>query len=405
MNRNEWRSAWILVSLASAILMLVMGIRQTVGLFIQPIAHSTALNIVDISFAVAVGQLMWGVFQPVFGAIADKRGPFTVLMAGALLLALGQLGTIWAYTPWALLLTLGILGPAGAGASSFSVLIGAMIGRLPVRMRSLSSGVINAGGSVGQFLFAPLVQLFIGLWGYVSALWMLAGAALLTVPLARVLCPAGEVKPQEHSHDPGLKSQIVAALKHPGYLLLNAGYFTCGFHVAFLVTHLPGEVAHCGHAPTVSAMSLSLIGLCNIAGSLFAGYLGNYFRMKYILTVIYASRAVMITLFLLSPKDVTSFYIFAAATGLTWLATVPPTVGIVGKLFGMRYLATLFGLVFFTHQVGGFFGAYLGGLAMARFGDYQWMWYTDIALASLAAVINLPIKEKSPKELMAAENN
>ena len=403
MNNTQYRSAWLLVMLASTILLLIMGIRQTVGLFIQPIAHATSLDIVEISFALAVGQLMWGVFQPLFGAVADKRGPFAVLVIGALLLMVGQIGTIWAHSSWALLLTLGVLGPAGAGASSFSVLIGAMITRLPTRMRSFSSGVINAGGSMGQFVFAPLVQLFIGLWGYISALWMLAGAAMLTIPLARLLCPKNaETISHEHEHDPGLKAQIIAALKNPSYLLLNAGYFTCGFHVAFLITHLPGEVVHCGHAATVSAVSLSLIGLCNVAGSLLSGYLGNRFRMKYILSVIYASRAVMIGLFLLSPKDVTSFYIFAAATGLTWLATIPPTLGIVGKLFGMRYLATLFGLAFFTHQVGGFFGAYLGGLAMARFGDYQWMWLADIALASLAALVNLPIKEKSPREALAA---
>ena len=189
MNNTQYRSAWLLVMLASTILLLIMGIRQTVGLFIQPIAHATSLDIVEISFALAVGQLMWGVFQPLFGAVADKRGPFAVLVIGALLLMVGQIGTIWAHSSWALLLTLGVLGPAGAGASSFSVLIGAMITRLPTRMRSFSSGVINAGGSMGQFVFAPLVQLFIGLWGYISALWMLAGAAMLTIPLARLLCP------------------------------------------------------------------------------------------------------------------------------------------------------------------------------------------------------------------------
>ncbi len=397
--RSGERAAWGLVLLAAAVLMITMGIRQTVGLFVHPIAGATALDIVDISFALAMGQLLWGVFQPVFGAIADNRGPLAVLVAGAVLLALGQIGTVWADTPWLLLLTLGIMAPAGAAAGSFSVLIGATAGRLPPNMRSFASGFINAGGSVGQFAFAPLVQLFISVWGYFSALWMLAVAALATIPLVRRLCsPVSMERPATvvaGDASGGIRTQVIAALKNPSYLLLHAGFFTCGFHVAFLVTHLPGEVAHCGHGAAVSAASLSLIGLCNIAGSLFAGYLGNHFRMKYILAALYASRALMITLFLLSDKSAMAFYIFSAATGLTWLATVPPTAGIVGKLFGMRYLATLFGLTLLSHQVGGFLGAYFGGVSMAAFGDYQWMWIADIALATMAALVNLPIRESA----------
>lgn len=190
--------------------------------------------------------------------------------------------------------------------------------------------------------------------------------------------------------------QIVQALRNPSYLCLHAGFFTCGFHVAFLVTHLPGEVALSGHSASVSAASIGIIGLFNIAGSLFAGALGSRVRMKYILAVMYGSRAVMIALFLLAPKTTLTFYVFAAALGFTWLATVPPTAGIVGKLFDTRYLATLFGLTLLTHQVGGFLGAWLGGLAMAHSGNYQWMWYADIALASFASIVNLPIREPEP---------
>jgi len=186
-------------------------------------------------------------------------------------------------------------------------------------------------------------------------------------------------------------------MKNSSYLCLHAGFFTCGFHIAFLVTHLPGEVALCGHSASVSAASLALIGLFNIAGSLCAGSLGTRYRMKYILAVMYGSRAVMIAIYLLAPKTPLTFYVFAAALGFTWLATVPPTAGLVGKLFGTRYLATLFGLTLLSHQIGGFLGAWLGGIAVAHDGNYLWMWYTDIVLAALAALVNFPIKEAKPQ--------
>jgi predicted MFS family arabinose efflux permease len=182
-------------------------------------------------------------------------------------------------------------------------------------------------------------------------------------------------------------------LRDRSYLCLHAGFFTCGFHIAFLVTHLPGEVTLCGLPAGVSATALGLIGLFNIAGSLTAGALAQRYRMKWLLALMYGSRAVIIVAYLLAPKSAWTFYVFAAALGFTWLATVPPTAGLVGKLFGMRYLATLFGLTLLSHQVGGFFGAWLGGLTFVRFGDYTWMWYADIALALAAALVNLPIRE------------
>ena len=391
---------WSLIALASLILMITMGVRQTVGLFVHPIVHSTTLSIAEVSMALAIGQLMWGAFQPLFGAWADKRGAFNVLVVGAILIALGQLGTLWASSFLSLTLAQGLLSPAGAAAGSFSVLIGIVAGRLPSDKGSVASGMINAGGSMGQFIFAPLIQLIISLRGFAAGLVFLALAALSTIIPSWFLCRKSE-KPSPmqaqpaSSDDPGLKQQIRAAFRHPSYLLLHAGFLTCGFHVAFLTTHLPGEVSLCGHDASVSAISLSLIGLCNIAGSIFAGFLGKRFPMKYILAVLYASRAILIIAFLLSPKTPMAFYIFACAIGLTWLATVPPTAGIVGKLFGTRYLATLFGFTLFSHQVGAFFGAWLGGLAMEYAGNLDWVWYTDIVLALLAALVNLPIKEKS----------
>jgi predicted MFS family arabinose efflux permease len=199
-----------------------------------------------------------------------------------------------------------------------------------------------------------------------------------------------------------LGRQVREAMRDRSYLCLHAGFFTCGFHIAFLVTHLPGEVALCGLPAGVSATALGLIGLFNIAGSLTAGALAQRYRMKWLLAFTYGSRAVIIAAYLLAPKSAWTFYVFAAALGFSWLATVPPTAGLVGKLFGMRYLATLFGLTLLSHQIGGFFGAWLGGLAFVRFGDYTWMWYADIALALAAALVNLPIREAKPAPAAAA---
>ena len=388
------RSAWLLILAAAAILMITMGARLTTGLFMSPINTSTGLGIASISFALAIGQFMWGAAQPIFGAVADKYGPARVIVLGALLLAGGMALTPFVSTQWGLIATMGILSAAGAGAGSFSILIGATAQRLPAARRPFAAGFINAGGSFGQFVFAPLMQFMIASSGWIVAMLTMAATTLLTIPLARGL--RGTPKPPvpvATTASEGMGAQIKAALRNPSYLYLHAGFFTCGFHIAFLVTHLPGEVALCNLAPAVSGTALGLIGLFNIVGSLSAGALGTRFRMKSILAVMYASRAVIIGLYILAPKTAWTFYIFAAALGLTWLATVPPTAGLVGKLFGMRYLSTLFGLTLLSHQIGGFFGAWLGGLSVVHFGDYNWMWYADIVLALAAALINLPIRE------------
>jgi MFS family permease len=392
------RTAWLLILSASAILMLTMAARLTTGLFLSPLNTSTGLGIASISFAMAVGQFMWGASQPVFGAVADKYGPGRVLVLGGVMLAAGLAATPFVSSQWGLLLTLGVLSAAGAGAGSFSILIGATAQRLPPERRAFASGFINAGGSFGQFIFAPLVQALIAGAGWVSAMFMLAASALLTIPLARPLrarpaTASGSVAGHGALPVMTLRTQLGVALRDRSYLCLHAGFFTCGFHIAFLVTHLPGEVALCSLPAGVSATALGLIGLFNIFGSLTAGALGQRYRMKWLLALMYASRAVIIGLYLLAPKTALTFYVFAAALGFTWLATVPPTAGLVGKLFGMRYLATLFGLTLLSHQVGGFFGAWLGGLAVVRFGDYSWMWYADIVLALAASLVNLPIRE------------
>ncbi len=294
---------------------------------------------------------------------------------------------------------------AGAGAGSFSLLIGVAAQRLPADKRSFASGFINAGGSFGQFVFAPVTQALISAFGWITAMLALAATTLTTILLALPLRQSKASKAAQTAVSTGgmtLGAQTRIAFRDPSYLCLHAGFFTCGFHIAFLVTHLPGEVSLCGLPASVSANALAIIGLANIVGSISAGWLGQIRRMKMILVWMYASRAVAVALYLMAPKTDLTFYIFAAVLGLTWLATVPPTAGLVGKLFGVRYLATLFGLTLFTHQIGGFFGAWLGGLAIAATGNYEWMWYADIVLASLAALINLPIREAHPRAAAAA---
>lgn len=397
MNAHTTKSqgTWLLVITAAVILMITMGSRQTLGLFISPLNTSTGMGVVSISFAFAIGQFVWGAAQPVFGAIADRYGPARVIVIGGLLLALGWVLTPFATNQWMLILTMGVIAAAGAGAGSFSILIGATAGRLPPERRAFTAGFINAGGSFGQFLFAPLVQALIAAFGWAVAMFGMAFSALLTLPLAWIMRrkPAPQTAKAAAKDDIGLRAQLRIAARDPSYWCLHAGFFTCGFHIAFLVTHLPGEVGLCGLSAGVAATSLAIIGLSNIAGSLGAGALGNVFRMKWLLVWLYASRAVAIVLYLAAPKTPLTFYVFAAVLGVTWLSTVPPTAGLVGKLFGMRYLATLFGLTLLSHQIGGFFGAWLGGLALANTGSYTWMWYADMALALMAAVVNLPIKE------------
>jgi MFS family permease len=398
------RAAWLLILAASAILMITMGARLTTGLFLSPINTSTGLGIASISFAMAVGQFMWGASQPIFGAVADKYGAARVIVLGAVLLAAGMAATPFVSSQWGLMLTMGVLSAAGAGAGSFSILIGATAQRLPAERRPFAAGFVNAGGSFGQFVFAPLMQAIIASAGWVVAMLAMAATTLLTIPLAwqmRGKGPAVASAPVAGGSGGAtavgmtLSQQLRQALRDPSYLCLHAGFFTCGFHIAFLVTHLPGVVALCNLPAGVSGTTLGLIGLFNIAGSLVAGALSTRYRMKSLLALMYASRAVIIVVFLLAPKTALTFYVFAAALGFTWLATVPPTAGLVGKLFGMRYLSTLFGLTLLSHQVGGFFGAWLGGLSFVHFGDYTWMWYADIALALAAALVNLPIREQA----------
>lgn len=400
------RFTWSLAIAAALILLITMGGRQTIGLFIAPIDEATGLGIVSISLAVAIGQLVWGLAQPVFGGFADRFGAGRVIAIGGVMLAAGLAMTPFVHSEWALIATLGVISALGAGAGSLSILIGAVSQRLAPEQRSNAAGFINAGGSLGQFVFAPLVQLAIVGFGWVNAMLALAAAMLTTLPLAWPLRrrePAA-TKAATPPSEPGIRlwPQLRVAARDPSYWWLNLGFFTCGFHVAFLVTHLPGEVRLCGLSPSIAANSLAIIGIANVAGSLGAGWLGGRYRMKHLLFWIYLMRAAAVLVYMAAPKTATTFYVFAVVLGLSWLATVPPTAGIVGKLFGVRYLATLLGFSLAVHQIGGFYGAWLGGLAVANFGDYNWMWYADALLATAAAICNLPIREARPVRAPAA---
>jgi predicted MFS family arabinose efflux permease len=397
---NNDRTIYLVVA-AAAILLITMGARQSLGLFVRPLSAATGLGIVAISFALAIGQFVWGLAQPVFGAVSDRFGFGAVLRVGAVMLAAGAVLTTMVSSELGLTLAVGVLFAAGAGAGSFSTLIGVAARSLAPEKRAFASGVINAGGSLGQFLLAPLSQLIIGTAGWVIAMWTLAIAALLTLPLAQLLLrssraaanaqPQGAVSAGQNSQS--LREQLEIAFGNRSYWCLHLGFFTCGFHIAFLVTHLPGEVNLCALPASVAAGSLAIIGLSNVVGSLGVGWLGGIYRMKWLLFWVYFTRAVAIAVYLAMPRTAVTFYAFAAVLGITWLSTVPPTAGLVGKLFGVRYLATLFGLTLLSHQIGGFFGAWLGGIALVRFGDYGWMWYADMSLALAAAFINLPIRE------------
>ena len=403
------RNPVVVVVAAASILLLTMGVRQSLGLFVLPIVTTTGVSLVSVSFALAIGQFVWGAAQPIFGAIADHYGAYRVLILGAVLLAAGAALAPWSSSGFALTMSLGVLLSAGAAAGSFAILIGVTAQSLPHGARSVAAGLINAGGSLGQLLFAPLIQLLIKGSGWATGMLGIAIAAVATVPLAWLFRGKSSTDPSATESAPptepgfpgslGLREQLRIALRDRNYLYLNAGFFTCGFHIAFLVTHLPGNLALCGLSATVAANSLALIGACNVIGSLCVGWLGRRYRMKTLLVWLYASRAAVVVCYLVMPKTAVNVYLIAGALGFSWLATVPPTAGLVGKLFGTRYLTTLFGLTLLSHQIGGFLGAWLGGVAMARLGSYDWVWYADIVLALGAALINLPIEEAAPQRV------
>ncbi len=400
----SYRMPWLTVIAATLIVMITMGGRQISGLLMAPLHTATGLGLVAISFALAIGQFTWGLSQPVFGALADRYGPSPVIAVGGVMIAAGMMLTPHVSSQWALILSMGILSAVGAGAGSLSILIGAASRAIPIERRTLAVSIISSGGSLGQFVFAPVTQLLIVTLGWRSAMWGLAAAALTTLPLAwllrqRAAPPASAQAPMTDGI--GFRAQLRAAAGDASYRWLLLGFTTCGFHVAFLVTHMPGVVQLCGLPASVAATSIGLIGIANLVGTLTAGWLSVRVRLKSILFWVYLGRAVILAAYLLLPKTALTLYAFSIALGLLWLANVPATAGLVGKLFGTRYLSTLFGIAMLAHQIGAFFGAWLGGYAVTRFGDYSWMFIADAALAVLAAAVTLPVRESRLSAVIA----
>jgi len=391
---SAWRTPTLILVCGCIILTLSMGIRHTGGLFLQPMTGALGWNREVFSFAFAIQNLVWGLGSPFAGAFADRYGAGRVIAASALLYAVGLALMAVSSTGLALDLSAGVLVGLGLSGTTFAVIMGVIGRHTTPEKRSLALGIASAGGSFGQFVFAPILQRLIQSVGWMGALWAMAIATLAALPLVGRLAGAPPAHAPTAATGGGLGQAVKEAMGDRSYLLLHAGFFTCGFHIAFLVTHLPGEVNLCGLPPSVASWSLAIIGLANIFGSLYAGSCVARYRSKYILAAMYASRALLIIWYLMMPRTEWTYYLFAAGLGFTWLATVPPTAAIVGKLFGVRYLGTLFGLTLLSHQIGGFLGAYLGGLTLTRFGDYGWMWYADIALAAAAALVNLPIRER-----------
>ncbi len=400
----------LLVLLAAAgTFALTMGARQSMGLFVGGINTHTGLGLAAVSLAFAFGQLWWGLTQPLAGIVADRWGPGRVLVVGVTLVAIGTALIPFMHSTAGLIFAIGVLSAGGAGMAGPSVLMAATTRLVAADKRGLAIGVVNAGGSFGQFVFAPILQAITSAAGWMAALQAMAVITLLALPAAWALrgpaitaAAGAAAAPRETTRE-----AVSRALQHRSFQLLATGFFVCGFHVAFLGTHLPSVVAACGLPPEVGAWSLAMLGLFNIVGSIGIGWAIGYqngrWRMKSLLSLIYAARGVAVLLFVLAPKTTTVMLVFAAVMGVTFLSTVPPTAGLVARFFGPAHMATLFGLVMVTHQIGGFLGAYLGGKAFEATGSYDWIWYADILLAVGAALIHLPIREERPALLEPAE--
>jgi len=403
------RPLFLVLLAAAGTFALTMGARQSMGLFLGNINTHTGLGLASISLAFAFGQLWWGLTQPLAGIVADRYGAARVLVVGVLLVAGGTLLIPLMTTTAGLILAIGVLSAGGAGMAGPAVLMAATTRLVAPERRAFATGVVNAGGSFGQFVFAPIAQAVTSAAGWVAGLQTLGVITLLALPAAWVLrAPkAATATPGAAPvHKETTREAVGRALADPSFRLLAAGFSVCGFHVAFLATHLPGVVASCGLAPEVGAWALAMLGLFNIVGSLgigaLMGWRGGRLPMKKLLSTIYALRALAVLVFMLAPKTTFVMLAFAAVMGLTFLSTVPPTAGLVARFFGPAHMATLFGLVMVSHQVGGFMGAWLGGKAFEAYGNYDWMWVADILLAVAAALLHLPIREARPAPLAAS---
>jgi predicted MFS family arabinose efflux permease len=399
-SRADWRSPRLVLYCGGLILMLAMGIRHGFGLFLQPMSADLHWGRETFALAIAVQNLVWGATQPFAGVVADKYGSGRVVLGGALLYVLGLLLMAHPAAPWTFVLSAGVLIGTGLSGVTFSVIAGVLGRAFPPQQRSMALGVSAAAGSFGQFALLPLTQTLLSHVGWYGALVSLAAVGVLMAPLAVAMTE----RHRQHAHafQQSAGEAMREALGHRGYVLLTLGFFVCGFQVVFVGVHLPSYLIDKGMSPQLGVTALALIGLFNILGTYLSGWLGARMPKRYILSFIYFGRAAVISIFLWLPLSEWSVYAFAITLGVLWLSTVPATNGIVGQVFGVRYMAMLTGITFFSHQVGSFLGAWLGGYFFDRFGSYDLVWYLSIALGIVAGLIHLPIDEREIKRPVAA---
>ena len=397
--RTSWRTPLVILACGMVVLLVSFGLRSSLGIFLRPMSGDLGWGREVFAFAMALQNLLWGLCQPIAGAIADRYGSGRVIAGASFLYVLGLYLMSVAATPGDLALSGGVLIGIALSGTSFPVVL-AVIGRnVSESRRSLFLGIGSAGGSSGQVLVVPFSHGLLTGFGWSSALAMLALTSFIMVPLAAALAGRAGSGPQNTGTSPSLGSAVGEAARHRGYWLLTAGFFVCGFHVAFISTHLPAYIADQGIDPAYGATGLALIGLGNIVGSLGCGALGGRYRKKNVLSALYFGRALLMAGFLVVPVSVASILIFSFTIGLLWLGTVPLTSGLVAHFFGVRYMATLFGFVFFSHQLGSFLGVWYGGYAFDRGGSYDPVWWAAIALGLISAALHWPIRERPARRL------
>jgi len=399
-----WRTPAVLVLCACCISVLSFGPRSSLGFFMTPLSSANGWGRDVFALAIAIQNLLWGLGQPLAGAIADKFGAPRVLSVGGLMYALGLYLTAHATEPGLVYISAGVLVGFGLSGCAVPTVIGALGKLLPESWRTLAFGAVTAAGSFGQFLFSPLAVSLMDEYGWQTTLVIFSSLLLLIVPISLTLMapkrPAGALTAPPPSQS--LRQALAEAFGHRSYVLLVLGFFTCGFQLAFVTVHLPSYLIDRGLSAQVGGWTLAVIGLFNIIGSLGSGYLATFLPKRYILSFIYFARALSVLAFIILPASPVSTLIFGAVTGLLWLSTVPPTSGLVALMFGTRWLTMLFGFAFFSHQVGGFLGVWLGGIAFERTGSYDVIWWLCILFGVLSAVINLPIVEKPVQRLAPA---
>jgi len=394
-SAGHWRTPIVLVLCGCLIAMVSFGPRSSLGFFLAPLSQANHWGRDVFAFALAIQNLLWGVGQPVAGAIADRFGAPRVLSAGTIFYALGLYLMAYSTTPTGLTLSAGVLIGFGLSGCSFNMVVGALGKLVPPEWRSTAFGFGTAAGSFGQFLFSPLAVALNGAVGWQTTLMLFAALLGVIIPLSVVLsAPRNTTHVSAAAPAQSFRHALAEAFAHRSYVLLVLGFFTCGFQLAFVTVHLPSYLLDRGLSAEIGGWTLATIGLFNIIGSVSSGYLGNRFPKRYILSAIYFGRALSIAIFILLPASPTATLVFGAVTGLLWLSTVPPTSSLVALMFGTRWLAMLFGFAFLSHQIGGFLGVLLGGIAFDHFGSYNPVWWLSVAFGIASAVINLPIVEE-----------